>query len=59
MKNLLPKFTRHDVETAAVVFIAAFGSALAKGGSVNKSLLFSAITAGISAVIHTYLGKGA
>lgn len=54
-----PKFTKHDVYTAAAIFGAAFVSTLAKGGSLDKTLLFSAVAAGIAAVIHTYLGKDA
>jgi len=48
---------RHDVETAVVIFAMAFGSTLEKGGSVSKSLLLSAVAAGVGAVVHTFLGK--
>lgn len=59
LKKLLPSFTNHDLETAAVIFFAAFGSTLLKGGSVSQSLLISAVGAGLAALAHTYLGKGA
>lgn len=59
MKRFLPKFTLHDVQTAALIFGAAFVSTLLKGGSVNQSLLISAVGAGVGALLHTYLGKGA
>lgn len=59
MKRLLPKFTLHDVQTAAIIFVMAFGGTLLKGGSVDKSLLISAVGAGLGALAHTYLGKGA
>ena len=59
MRRLLPKFTVHDVQTAAIIFAAAFIGALLKGGSVNQSLLISAVGAGLGALAHTYLGKGA
>jgi hypothetical protein len=59
MKRLLPKITKHDIETAGVIFFAAFVSTLLKGGSVTQSLLISAVGAGLAALAHTYLGKGA
>ena len=59
MKRLIPKFTVHDVQTAAIIFVMAFGGALLKGGPINKSLLISAVGAGLGALAHTYLGKGA
>ena len=52
------KLHRHDLETAGVIFFTAFVSTLLKGGSVSKSLLISAVGAGIGALAHTYLGKG-
>ena len=59
MKRFLPKFTLHDVQTAAIIFGMAFIGTLLKGGSVSKSLLISAVGAGFGALLHTYLGKGA
>lgn len=59
MKRLLPKFTLHDVQTAAIIFGMAFIGTLLKGGPVDQSLLISAVGAGVGAVLHTYLGKGA
>ena len=59
MKKLLPKFTLHDVQTAAIIFGMAFIGTLLKGGSVSTSLLISAAGAGLGALLHTYLGKGA
>jgi hypothetical protein len=59
MKRLLPKFSKHDVETAIIIFVMAFAGTLLKGGSVSKSLLISAVGAGLGALAHTYLGKGA
>jgi hypothetical protein len=59
MKRLLPKITLHDVQTAAIIFVMAFAGTLLKGGSVSKSLLISAVGAGLGALAHTYLGKGA
>lgn len=58
MKNWIMAH-RHDIETAVVIFAMAFGSTLDKGGSVSKSLLLSAASAGIGAVIHYFLGKRA
>lgn len=58
MKRLLPKFTVHDAQTAAIIFVMAFAGTLLKGGSVSKSLLISAVGAGLGALAHTYLGKG-
>jgi hypothetical protein len=58
MGRIFPKFTRHDLDTAAVIFFAAFVSTLLKGGSASQSLLISAVGAGIGALAHTYLGKG-
>ena len=57
--KFLPKFTLHDVQTAAIIFVMAFVGTLLKGGSVSNSLLISAVGAGIGALAHTYLGKGA
>jgi hypothetical protein len=57
--RFLPKFTKHDVLTAAVLFAATFVSAVAKGGSLTTSVLVSAALAAVGAVVHTYLGKGA
>jgi hypothetical protein len=59
MKLKLPKFTVHDVQTGAIIFVMAFAATLLKGGPVDKSLLISAASAGVGALIHTYLGKGA
>lgn len=59
MKRLLPKFTLHDVQTGVIIFVMAFGGTLLKGGSINQSLLISAVGAGLGALAHTYLGKGA
>lgn len=59
MRRFLPKFTLHDVQTAAIIFVMAFAGTLLKGGSVSKSLLISAVGAGLGALAHTYLGKGA
>lgn len=58
MKNWF-KNHKHDIETAAVIFAAAFVSTLLKGGSVSKSVLLSAVAAGAGAVIHSFLGKAA
>jgi hypothetical protein len=55
----LPKFTVHDVQTGLLIFVAAFVSTILKGGSVTTGLLLSAASAGVAAVVHTYLGKGA
>lgn len=57
--KFLPKFTLHDVQTAVIIFVMAFIGTLLKGGSVTQSLLISAVGAGVGAVAHTYLGKGA
>lgn len=59
MKKFLPKFTMHDLQTAGVVFVMAFVSAVAKGGPLTTNLLLSAAIAGASAVVHSYLGKAA
>jgi len=59
MKRLLPKFTKHDLQTAGVIFLTAFAGAVVKGGSISTALILSAAIAGVSAVVHTYLGKGA
>lgn len=59
MRKLLPKFTVHDVQTAAIIFGMAFIGTLLKGGPVSQSLLISAVGAGVGALLHTYLGKGA
>jgi hypothetical protein len=50
---------KHDVQTAVIIFVMAFAGTLLKGGSVNQSLLISAVGAGLGALAHTYLGKGA
>jgi hypothetical protein len=55
----LPKFTIHDAQTALLIFVAAFVSTVLKGGSVTTGLLLSAASAGVAALVHTYLGKGA
>lgn len=59
MKKFLPKITRHDLDTALVIFVTAFAGAVVKGGPVTTSLIVSALGAGVGALIHTYLGKGA
>lgn len=59
MKRFLPKFTMHDLQTAGVVFAMAFVGTVVKGGPVTTSLLLSAAIAGLTAVAHSYLGKGA
>lgn len=57
--KFLPKFTKHDLQTAAVIFVMAFAGALVKGGPLTTNLLLSAAIAAASAVVHTYLGKAA
>lgn len=57
MKKLLPKFTKHDLYTAAILFAGTFLSALSKGGSVSGNALLSAAVAAVGAVVHSYLGK--
>lgn len=59
MKKLLPKFTKHDLQTAGVIFAMAFVGTILKGGPLTTNLLVSAAIAGAAAVAHTYLGKGA
>jgi len=59
MKRFLPKFTVHDLQTAGVIFLMAFVGTVLKGGPLTTNLLVSAAIAGASAVVHTYLGKGA
>lgn len=59
MKRLLPKITMHDLQTAGVIFVGAFVGALMKGGPVTSSLIYSALGAGVVALVHAYLGKDA
>ncbi len=59
MKRFLPKFTMHDLQTAGVIFVMAFVGTVVKGGPVTTNLLLSAAIAGATAVVHSYLGKGA
>lgn len=59
MKRFLPKITKHDLQTAAVIFVGAFAGALMKGGPITSALIYSALGAGIGALAHAYFGKDA
>lgn len=53
--NLKP--TRHDIETILIVFVAAMCSALSQSASFDTAALFSAVSAGLTAVAHKFLTK--
>lgn len=52
------KFTKpnlHDLIALGVVFVTSVGAYLSTSASINKTVLYSAVLAGLGAVVHNYL----
>lgn len=52
---MLPKISRHDIETGLVAFGAAFLASLSQSGSFTRAALVAALSAGLTAVSHALL----
>jgi len=51
----IPRFTRHDAETAGVVFGAGFLASLSQSDSLTRAAILAALSAGLTAVVHRFL----